>query len=93
MLIAKCDRYLAENIHYAREACRSVESMATSAFLGPLFLIFALRGAMRTLRAPEEKAWIMKKLDGISKIFSMAKTEADVYKEEMVILHGPNQPP
>ena len=67
--------------------------MATSAFLGPLFLIFALRGAMRTLRAPEEKAWIMMKLDSISKAFSMAKTEADVLKEEMVILRGPIQPP
>ena len=46
---------------------------------------------MRTLKAPYEKAWIMKKLNGISKVFNMTKTEADVYKEEMVILHGPNQ--
>ena len=74
--------YLAENIHYAREVCRSVE-WVTSALLGPLFITFALRAALRTLRAEEEKTWILTKLDDISKVFGMAKTEAEVYREMM----------
>ena len=73
--------YVEENIHYARETCRSVESLHTAAFLGPMFLIFALRAAIRTLRSREEKAWIMEKLEVISKSFSIAKEEVEVYRE------------
>ena len=74
--------YVEENIHYARETCRSVEFLHTSAFIGPMFLVFSLRAAIRTLRSQEEKAWIMEKLEVISKSFGIAKTEAEIYREE-----------
>ena len=74
-------KYLAENIINSRETCKSVEFMSTTAFLGPLFLIFALRVAIRVLEGHEEKAWILKKLADISKNMGLAKTEADVYVE------------
>ena len=74
--------YVEENIHYARETCRSVENLHTAAFMGPMFLVFSLRAAIRTLRSPEEKAWIMDKLEVISKSFGLAKTEAEVYREQ-----------
>ena len=73
--------YVEENIHYARETCRSVENLYTAVFLGPMFLVFALRAAIRTLRSQEEKAWIMEKLEFMSKRFSIAKVEAEVYRE------------
>ena len=74
--------YVEENIHYARETCRSVENLHTAAFLGPMFLVFSLSAAIRTLRSREEKAWIMEKLAVISKNFGIAKTEAEVYREQ-----------
>lgn len=74
--------YVEENIHYARETCRSVENLHTAAFIGPMFLVFALRAAIRTLRSQEEKAWIMEKLELISKSFGIAKTDAEVYREQ-----------
>ena len=74
--------YVEENIHYARETCRSVEYLHTAAFIGPMFLVFSLRAAIRTLRSQEEKAWIMGKLEVISKSFGIAKAEAEVYREQ-----------
>lgn len=74
--------YVEENIHYAREACKSVEYMHTAAFVGPMFLLNSLRVALRTLRSREEKAWVMEKLGVISKTFGIAKLEAEIYREE-----------
>jgi len=36
-------------------------------FLSPLFLMYVLRTALRVLRSPEEKTWILSKLDELSK--------------------------
>ena len=74
--------YVEENIHYAREACRSMEYMHTAAFLGPLTLVYPLRAAIRALRSREEKAWVMEKLGVISKSFGIAKIEAEIYREQ-----------
>ena len=74
--------YVEENIHYAREACRSVEYMHTATFIGSLSLIISLRVAIRTLRSREEKAWVMEKLGVISKNLGIAKIEAEIYREQ-----------
>ena len=74
--------YVEENIHYAREACKSAEYMQTAAFVGPMFLLYSLRIAIRTLRSREEKAWVMEKLGVISRIFGIAKFEAEIYREQ-----------
>lgn len=74
--------YVEENIHYARETCRSVEYMHTAAFIGPMIIVFSLRPAIKTLRSQEEKAWIMEKLGVIGKNFGIAKIEAEIYREQ-----------
>ena len=74
--------YVEENIHYAREACRSVEYMQAATFLGPMSLVVSLRAAIRTLRSREEKAWVMEKLGVISKNFGIANIEAEIYREQ-----------
>ena len=73
--------YVEENIHYAREACRSVKYMHTAALIYSLSLVNSLRVAIRTLRDREEKAWVMEKLGVISKNCGIAKIEAEIYRE------------
>ncbi|MCJ1274626.1 hypothetical protein MMC21_002423 [Puttea exsequens] len=80
--ISRRNLYLAENVHLARETCRSVEHVAMTAFLGPLFTVFALRVALRVLRSEDEKAWMLEKLDGLAKVLGVAQVEADVYRQE-----------
>ena len=74
--------YVEENIHYAREACRSLEYMQTAAFIGSIFMMYPLRAAIRTLRSQEEKAWVMEKFGEISKKIGVAKIEAEIYREQ-----------
>ena len=78
--------YVEENVHYAREACKSVEYMQTAAVVVPRFLVYSLKIAIRTLRSPEEKAWVMEKLGVFSKTFDIARVEAEIYREQSVQL-------
>ena len=81
-ILKRRNLYVEENIHYAREACRSVEYMQKAAFIGPLFIIYSLRAAIRTWRDREEKTWVMEKLGEISKKIGVAKIEAEIYREQ-----------
>ena len=74
--------YMTENIMFAKETCKSVESISLSVFLGPLFLIFALRVALGVLTDEREKQWIMEKLSMIGKTFGIAKAELDIYQQQ-----------
>jgi len=74
--------YMAENIACARETCKSVESMSMSVFLGPMFLVYALRNALRVFSDENEMQWIIGKLAAISKNFGIAKHEIDVFKQQ-----------
>ena len=74
--------YMAENIRCARDTCRSVESMSMSMFLGPMFLVLALRMSLRVLTDEVEKHWILEKLDDISKIFGLARTEKEIFLQQ-----------
>ena len=74
--------YMTENIMCAKETCKSVESISLSVFLGPLFLIFALRVALGVLTDEREKQWIMGKLSKIGKSFGIAKVELDFYQQQ-----------
>ena len=73
--------YMAENVTCAREVCKSVESMSMSVFMGPMFLVYGLRNAMRVLSDEPEKQWIIGKLVAISKTFGIAKNEVEVFKQ------------
>ena len=78
---ARRQLYMTESIECARQTCRSVESMCLSMFLGPLFLVFALRMALRVFSGEAEMEWTLEKLNGIGKTFAIAKIEVEVFRE------------
>ena len=69
--------YFAENKHSARQICKSVEDVCTAVFLGPVFLIFSLRVVGRMLDRPDEKEWVLQKLEMLGETWGIAKDEAD----------------
>ena len=73
--------YMTESISCAREICKSVESMCVSMFLGPMFLVYALRNSLRVLNDTREQEWIIQKLTMISKTFGVAKTEVEIFRQ------------
>jgi len=58
--------YLAENHGIALECCRSTAYMLTSSFLGPFFVVFALRLCLMVFEHGKERDWVMLKLFEIS---------------------------
>lgn len=73
--------YMAENRYGAHQICKSVEDVSTSAFLGPVFLIFALRVISRMLESREEKEWVVLKLEILGRIWGVAKEKVDVARK------------
>ena len=71
------EMYMAENKHSARQICKSVEDVCTSAFLGPIFLIFSLRVVSRMFDSREEKEWVLRKLKELGRTWGVAKEDAD----------------
>ena len=69
--------YIAENKHSAHQICKSVEDICTSAFLGPICLIFSLVVIGRMLDSPKEKEWVLHKLEVLGQTWGLAKEEAD----------------
>lgn len=66
--------YKMENREAALDCCRSSDYMETSSFLGPFFVIFALRLSWNWLEQREEKLWVIEHLRRIGeKNMSMAK--------------------
>lgn len=74
--------YMAENKHCAHQICKSVECISTSAFMGPIFLIFSLKTIGRMLDNPQEKEWILRKMALLGQTWGIAKNEADGAREE-----------
>ena len=72
--------YVAENAGYAREICKSAEFMYRTPFLGPLFLVVALRMALRMFISEAEKAWIVRMLKDIGERMGFAVVEVERYK-------------
>ena len=73
--------FIKENARYAREICKSVEYCKSTPFLGPLFLVFAIRLALRMFIKEEEKAWILEKLRDIGREMGLATAEVERYRE------------
>ena len=65
--------HLVENLVYAREICKSAEYMSNAPFLGPLFLIIALQVALNVLEGPDEKLWIIGRLDSLGHTMALAR--------------------
>lgn len=82
--ISRRSMYLVENINCAREICKSVEDVEKSVFLGPLFLIFCLKTALRILRSPEEYAWILNKLERLGKRLGVAQVVLGADGQEII---------
>jgi hypothetical protein len=57
--------YLMENREMCREICRTTPFMLTSSFLGPFFVIFALRLCLIVFEPGPERAWVVRKLTQI----------------------------
>lgn len=57
--------YIMENREIAREICRTAPFMLTSSFLGPFFIIFALRLCLLVFEPGQEKDWVVRKLHEI----------------------------
>jgi hypothetical protein len=58
--------YVMENREMCREICRTTPFMLTSSFLGPFFVIFALRICLMVFEPGQERAWVIRKLQQIS---------------------------
>ncbi|KIW98617.1 uncharacterized protein Z519_00278 [Cladophialophora bantiana CBS 173.52] len=58
----KHELYLMENREIAREICRTTPFMLTSSFLGPFFIIFALRLCLLVFEPGQERDWVLRKL-------------------------------
>lgn len=54
--------YVMENQEIAREICRATPFMMTSSFLGPFFIIFALRLSLMVFDQGPERDWVVRKL-------------------------------
>ena len=70
----KADLYGIENRDAALDCCRSEPFMETSSFLGPFFVIFALRLSLSVLEPQHERKWVIGRLMHIGNTnMSMAK--------------------
>lgn len=58
----KIGLYRMENYEIALECCRSTTAMLKSSFLGPFFIIFALRMALGIFEPGAERDWVLAKL-------------------------------
>ncbi|OAP61763.1 hypothetical protein AYL99_03966 [Fonsecaea erecta] len=58
----KHELYIMENREIAREICRTAPFMMTSSFLGPFFIIFALRLCLMVFEPGQERDWVVRKL-------------------------------
>lgn len=72
--------YMEENQLHARNVCKSVEFMASTPFLGPLFLVMSLRLVLRIFAGANEKSWVIKQLDMIGDRMGLAKSAVEEYK-------------
>ncbi len=57
--------YRQENAEAARECCQSTTYMAASSFLGPFFVVYALRVSLMNLDNNKQRAWIIRQLQDL----------------------------
>ena len=70
------EMYMAENKHCAQQVCKSVEDVSTSAFLGPIFLIFSMMTIGRMLDDAKEKQWLVHKMRELGRTWGLAADAA-----------------
>lgn len=75
------EMYMAESIHSAHQICKSVESISTAIFLGPIFLIFSLKSISKMQDDPVVKEWVLRKMELLGKTWGLAKKEAEFARE------------
>ena len=74
--------YMAENATHAREICKSAEYMSNTPFLGPLYLLFGMRPAVRMPLRREEKQWMLLRMNEIATSTGLARVEIERYESE-----------
>lgn len=78
-------KYLEENLYTSRQICKASESLSSSAFLGPHYLIFAMRVAYNTFESGEEKDWVLNRLEEVSVHLGIARALLDVQDQQVRI--------
>ena len=63
----KAPMYLVENREAARDCCQSYTYMARSSFLGPFFMVYALRMSLHGLEEEVQREWVIQKLDELGR--------------------------
>ena len=74
--------YMTENAENSRNICKSAEYMTQTPFLGPLYLAFSLKVALRMYLDEEEKRWVARRLYKIGEQMAMARNEVEVYRHQ-----------
>lgn len=77
--------YLMENRDMAREICKITPFMMTSSFLGPFFVIFALRLCLLVFEPGEERDWVMGKLNQIGKTHMKMASDIPDFQPDTVV--------
>lgn len=65
--------YRQETLGFAREVARSAEWNSDQPFLGPMFLVLALRMGMRVLQEKKERQWVVGILEKIGDRMALAR--------------------
>ncbi|KIW13741.1 hypothetical protein PV08_08932 [Exophiala spinifera] len=74
--------YVMENKEFVREICRTTSYMLKSSFLGPFFIIFALRLSLMVLEPGVERDWVMRKLREIGSTHMKMAADISVLKQD-----------
>ncbi|KAL6716762.1 hypothetical protein ACLMJK_006330 [Lecanora helva] len=80
--------YIFENAANAREISKSAEYMANTPFMGPLYLLFGIRLALRMPLSREEKSWVLVRLREIGGSIGLARVEIERYETQRTTGYG-----
>ena len=80
--------YLAENANHARDICKSAAYMSNTPFLGPLYLLFGMRLAVRMPLRREEKQWVLVRMNEIGMSMGLARVEIERYESQRKTGYG-----
>ena len=75
--------YVMENREMCGEICRTTPFMMTSSFLGPFFVIFALRLCLMILEPGQERTWVVAKLREIGSTHMSMAADIPAMKADM----------
>ncbi|EXJ60446.1 hypothetical protein A1O7_04599 [Cladophialophora yegresii CBS 114405] len=85
--------YLMENREMCRDICRTTPFMLTSSFLGPFFVIFALRLCLMVFEPGQERDWVVRKLTQIGDTHMKMAADIPTFEPEHSLQEPDTQHP